>query len=112
MSPWMRTVIMVLVVGNIVPGLVAFLVWLERRVAAWIQDRVGPNRVGPFGLLQSIADLLKFIFKEDVTPAHVQKTMFVMAPALAVIPPLVVMALIPYAEDLYIADVDTGILAI
>ena len=112
MSPTLRTIVTVLVVGNLVPGLVAFLVWLERRVAAWIQDRVGPNRVGPFGLLQSIADLVKFIFKEDVTPAHVNKPMFLLAPALAVIPPLVVMAFIPFAEDLYIADVDAGILAI
>jgi NADH-quinone oxidoreductase subunit H len=112
MSPTVRTIVTVLVVGNLVPGLVAFLVWLERRVAAFIQDRVGPNRVGPFGLLQSIADLVKFIFKEDVTPSHVNKPMFLLAPALAVIPPLIVMAMIPFAEDLYIADVDTGILAI
>jgi NADH-quinone oxidoreductase subunit H len=109
---WLRVLVGVLIVGNLVPGLVAFLVWLERRVAAWIQDRVGPNRVGPFGLLQSIADLVKFIFKEDVTPAHVNKPMFLLAPALAVIPPLVVMALIPFSENLYIADVDAGILAI
>lgn len=112
MNPTLRVIITVLVVGNVVPGLVAFLVWLERRVAAWIQDRVGPNRVGPFGLLQSIADLVKFIFKEDVTPEHVNKPMFLLAPALAVIPPLIVMALIPFAEDLFIADVDTGILAV
>ncbi len=112
MSPFVRVLVAVLVVGNAVPGLVAFLVWLERRVAAWIQDRVGPNRVGPFGLLQSIADLLKFVFKEDVTPAHVNKAMYVLAPALAVIPPLIVMSLIPFAENVYIADVDTGILAV
>jgi len=109
---WVRVLAGVLIVGNLVPGLVAFLVWLERRVAAWIQDRVGPNRVGPFGLLQSIADLVKFIFKEDVTPGHVNKAMFLLAPALAVIPPLVVMALIPFSENLYIADVDAGILAV
>ena len=109
---WVRVLAGVLIVGNLVPGLVAFLVWLERRVAAWIQDRVGPNRVGPFGLLQSIADLVKFIFKEDVTPGHVNKPMFLLAPALAVIPPLVVMSLIPFSENLYIADVDAGILAV
>jgi NADH-quinone oxidoreductase subunit H len=112
MSPTLRTIVTVLVVGNVVPGLVAVLVGLERRVAACIQARLGPNRVGPFGLLQSIADLVKFIFKEDVTPSHVNKPMFLLAPALAVIPPLIVMAMIPFAEDLYIADVDTGILAI
>jgi len=109
---WLRVLVGVLVVGNVVPGLVAFLVWLERRVAAWIQDRVGPNRVGPFGLLQSIADLVKFIFKEDVTPGHVNKPLFLLAPALAVIPPLVVMSLIPFGENLYCADVDTGVLAV
>jgi NADH-quinone oxidoreductase subunit H len=111
-NQWFRVLVGVLIVGNLVPGLVAFLVWLERRVAAWIQDRVGPNRVGPFGLLQSIADLVKFNFKEDVTPAHVNKPMFLLAPALAVIPPLVVMAMIPFSENLYVADVDTGVLAI
>jgi len=109
---WFRVVVGVLIVGNVVPGLVAFLVWLERRVAAWIQDRVGPNRVGPFGLLQSIADLVKFIFKEDVTPEHVNKPLFLLAPALAVIPPLIVMAFIPFANELYIADVDAGVLAV
>ncbi len=111
MNPYLASAIKVLVVGNLVPGLVAFLVWLERRVSAWIQDRVGPNRVGPFGLLQSIADLLKFIFKEDVTPGHVNKTMYVLAPMLAVIPPLIVMGLIPFGERMMIADLDAGILA-
>ena len=103
--------IKVLIVGNTVPMLVAFLVWLERRVAAWVQDRVGPNRVGPAGLLQSFADLLKFVFKEDVLPGHVNKTMYLLAPCLAVIPPLVVMSVIPMADRVAIADVDTGILA-
>src|SRR5262249_10855506 len=88
----------VLIVGNIVPMLIACLVWLERRVAAWIQDRTGPNRVGPFGLLQSFADLLKFIFKEDVLPSHVDRAMYLLAPALAVMPPLVVISLLPFAE--------------
>lgn len=101
----------VLIVGNTVPMLVAFLVWLERRVAAWVQDRVGPNRVGPAGLLQSFADLLKFVFKEDVLPGHVHKGMYLLAPCLAVIPPLVVMSVIPMSDRIAIADVDTGILA-
>ena len=102
----------VLIVGNVTPMLVAFLVWLERRVAAWVQDRVGPNRVGPAGLLQSFADLLKFVFKEDVTPGHVNKGLYLLAPCLAVIPPLVVLSVIPFAERVAIADVDTGILAV
>ncbi|MCE9636914.1 MAG: NADH-quinone oxidoreductase subunit NuoH [Planctomycetes bacterium] len=101
----------VLLVGNVAPMLVAFLVWLERRVAAWAQDRMGPNRVGPFGLLQSFADLIKFLLKEDVLPGHVNKAMYLVAPCLAVIPPLVVLALVPFADRFAIADVDTGILA-
>jgi len=112
MNPYVWVLVKVLIVGNGVPGLVAMLVWAERRVSAWIQDRLGPNRVGPFGLLQSGADLVKFLFKEDVTPGHVNKPLFVLAPCLAVIPPLVVMAFIPYAEGMFIADLDTGILAV
>ena len=102
---------MVVAIGMTVPGLVSALVWLERRTAAWIQDRLGPNRVGPFGLLQSIADLLKFIFKEDVLPGHVNKPIFLLAPALAVIPPFVVLAFIPFGENLWVADVGPGLLA-
>jgi NADH-quinone oxidoreductase subunit H len=105
------SVVKVIVVGNVAPLLVAFLVWLERRVAGWVQDRMGPNRVGPFGLLQSIADLIKFLLKEDVLPAHVNKGLYLLAPCLAVIPPMVVLSLVPYADRFAIADVDTGILA-
>ena len=109
--PYMIATYKVLAIGNIVPILVSGLVWAERRVSAWIQDRLGPNRVGPFGLLQSFADLFKFLLKEDVTPGHVNKPLFVLAPALAVIPPLVVLAFIPFAEDLWIVNVDAGIFA-
>lgn len=111
-SPFGSTLIAVLILGNVVPLLVSLLVWLERRGAAWIQDRVGPNRVGPFGLLQSIADLVKFILKEDVIPGHVNKPLYILAPALAVIPPLVVVTLIPFSERLMVADLDAGVLAV
>ena len=66
-------IVQILVVEHAIVLLGALLVWGERRVAALIQDRVGPNRVGPAGLLQPIADLVKFIFKEDVIPGHVNK---------------------------------------
>jgi NADH-quinone oxidoreductase subunit H len=111
-SPMMGAALRVLIIGNAIPGLVAMLVWAERRVSAWMQDRLGPNRVGPLGLLQSIADLGKFMFKEDVTPGHVVKPLYLLAPALAVIPPMLVMAFIPMGERLWIANVDTGILAV
>ncbi|MGH7163022.1 MAG: NADH-quinone oxidoreductase subunit H, partial [Planctomycetota bacterium] len=79
----------VVVVGLVLPLLAALLVWAERKVSAFIQDRLGPNRVGPAGLLQAIADLGKFIFKEDVVPSHVHKWMYVLAPALALTPAMI-----------------------
>ncbi|MGQ0614705.1 MAG: NADH-quinone oxidoreductase subunit H, partial [Planctomycetaceae bacterium] len=75
-----------LVAGLVLPLIAAVMVWAERRVSAFMQDRLGPNRVGPAGLLQPIADLLKFIFKEDVVPGHVNKVLYILAPALALGP--------------------------
>jgi NADH-quinone oxidoreductase subunit H len=100
----------ILVILNAILIMVAMLVWAERRVSAFIQDRLGPNRVGPAGLLQSFADLLKFVFKEDLTPGHVNKPFFVLAPALAVMPALITVAVIPFASTVIIADLDVGIL--
>ena len=100
---------------------VAYMTWVERRVSAWIQDRRGPNRVGPFGLLQPLADGIKFLFKEDVVPPHVFRPLFLMAPAMIFIPALVTFAVVPVGPVLHafgmdirlsIADVDNGILII
>lgn len=93
--------------------LVAMSVWAERRVSAAIQDRVGPNRVGPFGLLQAVADGVKFLLKEDFTPNHVRKTYFWMAPALTMVPALLTCAVLPFGsrllgEKMVIADLDVG----
>lgn len=93
--------------------MVAYSVWAERRVSAAIQDRVGPNRVGWAGLLQPMADGLKFILKEDFTPAHVRKTYYWMAPALTMIPSLLTCAVLPFGSRLFgekmvIADLDVG----
>ena len=95
-------VIKIAVILNVVLVSVALLVWAERRISAFIQDRLGPNRVGPFGLLQPIADLMKFIFKEDVVPGHVNKPFFMLAPILTVVPPLVTVAVVPWAMALMI----------
>lgn len=93
--------------------LVAMSVWAERRVSAAIQDRVGPNRVGPAGLLQPVADGIKFLLKEDFTPNHVRKTYYWLAPALTMIPSLLTCAVIPFGSKLFgekmvIADLDVG----
>lgn len=93
--------------------LVALSVWAERRVSAAIQDRVGPNRVGPLGLLQPVADGIKFLLKEDFTPEHVRKGYFWLAPALTMVPSLMTCAVLPFGSKLFgekmvIADLDVG----
>ena len=95
--------------------IVAYAVWVERKVSAAIQDRVGPNRVGPFGLLQPAADAIKSFFKEDFTPGHVRKVYFWIAPAIVMIPSLLTVAVIPFGSKLgeqkmVIADLNVGIL--
>src|SRR6476646_149275 len=91
--PW---VYITLVVHFAILGTVAYLILLERKVASWVQDRIGPNRVGPFGLLQPIADGLKFILKEDYRPGGVDKVLFTIAPGLMIIVIIVSIAVIPW----------------
>jgi NADH-quinone oxidoreductase subunit H len=114
-------ILLVLLVVHVILILGALMVWAERRVSAWMQDRVGPNRVGPQGLLQPLADLGKFMFKEDVIPGHVNKVMYVLAPAIALIPAMVTFAVIPFTGHVeadgartswQIASLDLGVLYI
>ena len=100
---------------------VAYTVWLERKVVGHMQNRWGPSRVGPFGLLQPAADGLKFLFKEDLTPPHVNKPLFIAAPLIAVIFALTSISMIPFGNSirlfgynfpLQITDVNTGLLVI
>src|SRR5436190_1013591 len=79
---------------------VAYAIWLERKIAAWTQDRYGPNRVGPIGLLQPLADGAKFILKEDIIPGHVERTIFILAPAIALVIGLLGFAVIPFGGPL------------
>jgi NADH-quinone oxidoreductase subunit H len=93
----------------------AYVTLIERRLCAFIQDRIGPNRVGPLGLLQPVADGIKAMLKEDLTPGHVRKVYFWLAPAIAIIPALMVVAVIPFGSTLgrqkmVIADLNVGIL--
>ncbi len=101
----------------ILMSMVAYTVLLERRLCAWVQDRIGPNRVGPFGLLQPAADGIKAFFKEEMTPAHVRKVLFTLAPMLALIPAILNLAVIPFGSTLgnpqnkmVLADLNIGIL--
>ncbi|MDZ7757581.1 NADH-quinone oxidoreductase subunit NuoH [Rhodohalobacter sp.] len=88
----------------------AISVYAERRVAAFMQNRVGPNRVGPLGLLQPIADVLKLILKEDVTPDKGNKVLHTIAPMIPVITALLTVAVIPFGEGLYATDINAGVL--
>jgi NADH-quinone oxidoreductase subunit H len=124
------SLIKVAVVVGVVQGIVAYSVLVERKVSAWIQDRMGPNRVAPpfvkyipvlgrvltrIGFFQPLADGLKFLLKEDFTPAGVKKIYFWLAPAIAVIPAMLTVAVIPFGSNLgqqkmVIADLNVGIL--
>ena len=100
------------IVFLIVPILVsvAMIVWLDRRVWGLVQKRRGPNVVGPFGLFQTLADALKYIFKEIIIPASANKIVFILAPIVTMTLALVAWAVIPMSEDLVLADINVGIL--
>ena len=91
---------------------VAMIVWLDRRVWAFVQKRQGPNVVGPFGLLQSLADALKYIFKEIIIPASSNKVIFILAPIITMTLALIVWAVIPFGENQVLANINVGILYI
>ena len=91
---------------------VAMIVWLDRRVWAFVQKRRGPNVVGPFGLLQSLADALKYIFKEIIIPASSNKVIFILAPIVTMTLALIAWAVIPFSDEFVLADINVGILYI
>jgi len=103
------------IVFLIILPMVSYTVYAERRVSALIQDRLGPNRVGPAGLFQPIADAMKFILKEDFTPANVNKFYYWLAPCLAMVPAIMTIAVVPFGSTLcgvpmVIADINVGVL--
>ncbi|MCB1129139.1 MAG: NADH-quinone oxidoreductase subunit H, partial [Verrucomicrobiae bacterium] len=105
----------VVLVTIILLTIVAYTVYVERKVCAFIQDRVGPNRTGPFGLLQPLADAVKAFLKEDFVPGHVRKVYFWLAPAIVMVPSLVTIAVIPFGstlggQQMVLADLNIGIL--
>ena len=89
---------------------VALIVWIDRRVWGLVQLRRGPNVVGPFGILQSLADALKFIFKEVIIPAGANKVIFILAPIVTMSLALLAWAVIPFSENLYVTNINVGIL--
>jgi NADH-quinone oxidoreductase subunit H len=109
----------ILIVLNATLVAVTYMVLLERKVIAWAQSRLGPMRVGPYGILQPIADAVKLMIKEDITPVRADKWVFTAAPIIAMVPALIVYAVIPFGDrtnlfgreiTLYIADINVGLL--
>jgi NADH-quinone oxidoreductase subunit H len=90
---------------------VMYLIYFERKVIGWMQNRIGPNRVGPLGLLQSAADVLKLLLKEDIVPAAADKSLFMIAPIIAFAPSFMVLAVIPFsATHVFTAGLNVGVL--
>jgi NADH-quinone oxidoreductase subunit H len=103
-------VIIILGILIIMLSIAAGLIWLERRMLALYQDRYGPNRVGPFGLFQVLADALKIMVKEDWIPSFVDKPVFILAPTIVMISVLMTFAVIPFAPGLFVSDMNVGLL--
>jgi len=118
---WIATLAKIGVVIGALQGLVAVMTWVERRVSGFIQFRLGPNRVGPFGLFQPVADGVKFIMKQDLMPANAHKAAYLAAPFLALVTSLLAFSVIPFGPEievlgraiaLQIVDVDGGVLLV
>jgi len=110
MNPILRSVITVIGVLVVMISIAAGLIWFERRLLAVWQDRYGPNRVGPFGLLQVLADMIKIFAKEDWTPPFADRTVFVLAPAVILATVLMSFAVVPFAPGIQVSDLNIGLL--
>ncbi|WP_302058326.1 NADH-quinone oxidoreductase subunit NuoH [Paenibacillus sp. MZ04-78.2] len=94
----------------IVLGFVTYAIYFERKVIGWMQMRIGPNRVGPFGLLQTVADVFKLLIKEDTIPKKAERELFILAPIITFIPAFTVIAAIPFTDRLISSDLNVGVL--
>ena len=121
LTPTVLTYLKVVILVAVVPAIVGFVIVLaERRLMGFMQSRLGPNRVGPQGTLQGLADLVKLVTKEDITPAHAERAVHFLAPVLAVIPALTALAVIPFGPSvriarhvstpLWVTDINVGLL--
>jgi NADH-quinone oxidoreductase subunit H len=116
---WIDKLVLVVLLFLISLGIAAYQTYFERKLAGWIQDRVGPDRAGPFGILQPIADGVKMFMKEDFTPANADKWLFILGPGIAMFTSLITSAIIPWGTDLQlfgrsislqVAEINIGIL--
>jgi NADH-quinone oxidoreductase subunit H len=113
--PGEATALVLLALGAALPALCGlmlpiFTIWLERRFIGRMQDRIGPNRVGPLGIFQTLADVIKLLFKEDITPAGTDKIVYTAAPLFAVMSVLAMWGVLPFASNIYGVDLNVGVL--
>lgn len=111
-NPLLLALVKILIIFGVLSGIVAYLVYMERKVLAFMQARLGPMRVGPWGLLQPMADGLKLLLKEDIIPAGADEWLFLLAPAISVFAAFTVFAAIPFAGNFYVTDINIGLLFI
>jgi NADH-quinone oxidoreductase subunit H len=109
-SGWLHFLLFVPIILTFVFGMVIIFIWFERRSMARMQARLGPNRVGPFGIFQPIADVLKVLTKEDIVPTLADKLVHLLAPVVAFVPVLLIFAVIPFADSVVLADLNVGVL--
>src|SRR5437764_8102454 len=109
-SDFLVLMIKIIVIFGGVMGALAYLTWIERKMMARVQMRPGPTRVGPFGLLQPFADLLKFLFKEDVVPTQANAFLYILAPLVSLIPAFLTFAVLPFGSSFRVADSSVGLL--
>ncbi len=110
MTEPLRSIVLVVVVLFVLLTVAGLLVWFERRLLGFWQDRYGPNRAGPFGILQTLADAIKLLTKEDWIPPFADKPVFVLAPAVIGVTVLLAFAIVPFAPTLHVADLNVGLL--
>ncbi len=108
--PWLKFVAWFVVFLGVFPGIVAYMVWAERKVAARFQDRIGPNRVGPLGLLQPIADAIKLLTKEDIVPKEADGWVHLISPMLLIVSAFLVLAVVPFGVGLAPVNLPSGML--
>src|SRR5512136_1295224 len=113
--PGEATAFVLLALGAALPAICGlmlpiFTIWLERRFIGRMQDRIGPNRVGPLGIIQTFADVIKLLFKEDITPAGTDRIVYTAAPLFAVMSVLALWAVLPFANKIYGVDLNVGML--
>ena len=108
--PWLSMLILVGVIAAIAPAIMMYLTWLERKIIARMQNRLGPNRVGTYGLLQPLSDGLKMLIKEDIVPRGSDPLLHLLAPIVAVVPAILLFAVMPFGRNMIAADLNVGLL--